>query len=443
MRFLYNILFTFFFLIASPHYFLRMWRRGNWREGFGQRFAQYDAKLKMALTNRHVLWIHAVSVGEVNIATHLIRALELRAPNLKIVVSTTTSTGMGELRRKLPSHIAKIYYPIDRRKFASRALRVINPDAIVLVEAEIWPNFLWLARDRRIPVVLVNARLSPRSYRGYRLFGVLFRKVFHSFAAVGVQNDADAAKLIALGCRPEAVHVVGNLKFDAARIEERPAMNSRVLLRQLGVADDAPVIVAGSTHAGEEVLLARVAERLRRRFPNLFLVLVPRHFERGNEVGKQLDSMGVKFVFRTEISASTLIEAGKTQCLLVNTTGELVYFYEVASAIFVGKSLTAEGGQNPIEPGVLGKPMVFGPHMENFQAITEALLEGKGAIQVNDEAGLEKAFESLLSDEQAANELGRNAQQVIKKNQGSIERTVNLVLNQLNAEEIYIRNPTS
>ena len=221
MRTLYNILFTIFFVLSSPYYFVRMRRRGNWQEGFGQRFGRYDTKLKQAITNRHVLWMHAVSVGEVNVCTQLIRALEPRLPNLKIVVSTTTTTGMGELQRKLPTHISKIYYPIDRRTCVARALSTIRPEAIVLVEAEIWPNFLWRARDQGMPVFLVNARLSERSYRGYRRFGFLFRPLFASFAGVGAQNEADAARLRELGCRPEAIHIVGSLKFDAAKLDER------------------------------------------------------------------------------------------------------------------------------------------------------------------------------------------------------------------------------
>src|SRR5208283_497970 len=213
----YNILFTIFFVLSSPYYFRRMRRRGNWRRGFRERFARYDPNLKQALTNRQVLWLHAVSVGEVNLCTQLIRALELRLPNIKFVVSTTTSTGMAELRRRLPTHISKIYYPIDRRKFVSRALAVVSPEAIVLVEAEIWPNFLWRARDLKIPVFLANARLSDRSFRGYKRFGFLFRPLFAAFAGVGCQNEADAQRLRDVGCRPETVQMLGNLKFDAAR----------------------------------------------------------------------------------------------------------------------------------------------------------------------------------------------------------------------------------
>src|SRR5829696_5186836 len=190
MRLLYNILFTIAFWLSAPFYFIKMRRRGNWREGFGQRFGRFDSKVKQAMTNRHVLWIHAVSVGEVSIATHLILAVERRMPNLKIVVSTTTSTGMGELNKCLPSHIHNSYYPIDRQAYVPRAITAMHPEAIVLVEAEIWPNFLWTTEHLGIPTFLVNARLSSESYRGYKRFGFLFRPLFAGLAGVGCQNDA-------------------------------------------------------------------------------------------------------------------------------------------------------------------------------------------------------------------------------------------------------------
>ncbi|MGH7994284.1 MAG: 3-deoxy-D-manno-octulosonic acid transferase, partial [Limisphaerales bacterium] len=283
MRTLYNILFTIFFVLTAPYYFLRMWRRGNWLPGFLERFGCYNRNLKQALTNRQVIWLHAVSVGEVNLCTQLIRALEPRMPNIKIVVSTTTTTGMAQLHHHLPKHISKIYYPIDRRKFVARAFDTINPEAVVLFEAEIWPNFLWRARDLRIPLFLANARLSGRSDRGYRRFGFLFRPLFASFTGVCAQNEADAERLRQVGCRPDAVRVVGNLKFDAAKLDGPRRLDVPALFRQIGVPPDAPILVGGSTHAGEEVALADMAQRLRILFPKLFLVLVPRHFERCRE----------------------------------------------------------------------------------------------------------------------------------------------------------------
>lgn len=438
MRKLYNILFIFFFVLAAPYYFMRLLRRGHWRAGFRERFAKYDNKLKQALTNRHVLWIHAVSVGEVNLCTQLIRALEPRLPNIKIVVSTTTTTGMGELHKKLPSHISKIYYPIDRRAYVARALTTIYPEAVVLVEAEIWPNFLWRAQERGTPVFLVNARLSDRSFRRYRRFGFLFRPLFASLAGVGAQNEADAARLRELGCRPEAVQIVGSMKYDAAKLDERRLVDVPALLGQVGWPAGARFLVAGSTHAGEEEILAKLFQRLRERFPDLYLILVPRHFERSREVGRELNGLGIKFVYRNELMNQTRYAPGEIDCLVVNTTGELKYFYEHATVIFVGKSLTAEGGQNPIEPGALGKAMVFGPNMQNFAEIVRSLLAQKGAVQVKDAAELERVVGELLADPGRREELGRNALKVVHENLGAIERTVEMILRHLEGGEMYV-----
>jgi 3-deoxy-D-manno-octulosonic-acid transferase len=438
MRLIYKNLFTISLCVAAPFYFLKMWRRGGWRPGFGERFGRFSSKVKQAVTNRHVVWIHAVSVGEVNVATLLIAAIQLRMPNLKIVVSTTTSTGMCELHKKLPTHIQKIYYPIDRRSWVKRSMMAIHPEAIVLVEAEIWPNFLWMAGELGIPTFLVNARLSEKSYRGYKRFGFLFRPLFGAFCGVGCQNEADAERLRRLGCAPEAVRVVGNLKFDAAKLEERQVLDVPRLFAQLGMPPGAPVLLGGSTHAGEEAVLAQVFLRLRKRFPTLFLVVVPRHFERGKEAGRDLEAHGVRFAYRKEVTPAAQFNPGDLDCLLVNTTGELKYFYEHATVIFVGKSLTAEGGQNPIEPGALGKPMVFGPNMQNFEAIAKAFVENRGALQVKDADELESAVALLLADREQAAALGHNALKVVRQNLGAIEKTVEMIVEQLHGTDVYI-----
>ena len=434
MRTLYNILFGILFAVSSPYYFYRMRRRGNWQKGFSQRFGKYDAKVKQAITNRHVLWAHAVSVGEVNACTHLIQALESRLPNLKIVVSTTTTTGMGGLQDKLPTHVSKIYYPIDHRTCVTRALSTLHPEAIVLVEAEIWPNFLWRARDLGKPVFLVNARLSEKSYRNYKRFGFLFRPLFASFTGVGAQNEADAARLRELGCRPEAIHVVGSLKFDAAVLHERSQLDVRALLNQLGVPPGARVLLGGSTWPGEELILANLYLKLKAEFPDLFLVLVPRHFERSRDRGRELESLKLRFAYRNEIMSHTQFRPSELDCLLVNTTGELQQFYECATVAFVGKSLTAQGGQNPIEPGALGKPMVFGPYMQNFADVVRSFLVGDGAMQVRTEAELESALRALFADQTRRDQLGRNARKVVQDNLGAMERTVNMIIKHLDAE---------
>jgi 3-deoxy-D-manno-octulosonic-acid transferase len=210
------------------------------------------------------------------------------------------------------------------------------------------------------------------------------------------------------------------------------------ILRQLGVPPNARVLVAGSTHPGEEALIADQFLRLRKRFPDLFLILVPRHFERSRDVGRELQARDIKFLYRTEVTRGLQYQTGEVQCLLVNTTGELKYFYQQATVIFIGKSLTAQGGQNPIEPGALGKSMVFGPNMQNFAEVVRSFLEKEAAIQVRDAAELEPVMEKLLAQEELRERLGRNALEVVRENQGAIDRTVEMVVQNLEGSGLYV-----
>jgi len=439
VRTLYNILFIIFFGLASPYYFWRLRRRpADWTTGFGQRFATYDASVKQALTNRQTIWLHAVSVGEIGLCKQLISVLEPRIPNAKIVVSCTTTTGMAEYRKQLPSRITKIYYPIDRRKFVRKALATINPEAIILMEAEIWPNYLWRARDLKIPVFLANARLSDRSYPRYKRFGWLFRKIFASFAGISCENEEEAKKLRDVGCRPENVHAVGNLKFISANLSEKTHLDVEGLLRKVGDTETTPILVAGSTHDGEEVILAEMAARLRKKYPDLFLILAPRHNERCPELNRKLKAQGAKVLLRNAIYEDTNLAPGEINCLLVNTIGELKFFYEPATVVFVGKSLTAIGGQNPIEPAALAKPVVFGPNMQNFRDITRILLSHNAAVQVKDAQELENTLSDLLGNPQRRAELGKHALEVVTENQGAVERTVEMILPELERRNVYV-----
>jgi 3-deoxy-D-manno-octulosonic-acid transferase len=287
-------------------------------------------------------------------------------------------------------------------------------------------------------VFLANARLSDRSYPRYKKFSFLFRPLFRSFAGVGCQNEEDAQRLRDVGCREKNVRVVGNLKFDAAKLGEHRSLNVRGLLRQVGVTEDAPVLVAGSTHDGEELLLVEMAARLRLKFPDLFLVVVPRHFERCKDIGQKFRSRGVKFIYRNEVFTRTQLRPREVDCLLVNTTGELKFFYEPASVVFVGKSLTAMGGQNPIEPGAQGKAIVFGPNMQNFADITRSFLKRDAAVQVKSPDELERVVGELLANSQRRAELGGHALEVVAENLGAVNRTVEMILPHLGQRGIYI-----
>jgi 3-deoxy-D-manno-octulosonic-acid transferase len=421
MRLVYNILFPIFFLASAPFYFLKMWRRGNWQAGFSQRFGNYDESLRPT-SGKPLIWFHAVSVGEVGICAQLLRELSPKLPNYEFLVSTTTSTGMGELKRLMPPDVRKIYYPTDLFFSVRKALNFFRPSAFVLVEAELWPNFLWQTKDRRIPMFLINARLSDRSLRGYKRASFLFGPIFAAFRAVGCQSEADATRLKELGFKH--VKSVGNLKFDAAK-PGPSKINAAQLLQQLGVASDATILVAGSTHDGEEAILADTFLELRKQFANLFLVLVPRHFERTKQVVAELEKRQLRFMLRSEVTANTTKQ--NLDCLLVNTTGELKAFYEVATVVFVGKSLTAHGGQNPIEPAALGKAIVTGPNMENFRSIMAAFNTNNAIVKAEDAAALVQSGADLLRDDAKRNALGQRALEVVEANSGATARTVDLL----------------
>jgi 3-deoxy-D-manno-octulosonic-acid transferase len=266
----------------------------------------------------------------------------------------------------------------------------------------------------------------------------LFRDLFAAFDGVGAQNDSEAERLRKVGCRPQAIHNIGNLKYDGGLVNEQRVLDVPALLKQLGVNGETPILLGGSTHEGEEVLLAEIALRLKKNLPNLFLVLVPRHFERSHDIARQLRNRGLKIFLRTAIGEKTKFAGGEIDCLLVDTTGELRFFYEHATVVFVGKSLTAIGGQNPIEPAALGRAIVFGPHMDNFADISRQFLEKSGAVQVHDAKMLEKVVGELLADRFQRAEMGRNALLVVAENVGAMERTVEMILPKLKGREIYI-----
>lgn len=421
IRLLYNFLFCVFFLFTAPFYFWKMWRRGSWQSGFGQRFGSYDAQIRRKLGERPTVWLHAVSVGEVNLCVPLLRRLQEQWTEYQFVVSTTTSTGMAELRKKAPDVIA-LYYPIDFGRVVRCALSAIRPQLIVLMEAEIWPNLIWQAQDRGIPVALANARLSQRSFRGYRRARLLFGRLFESLAAVGAQSEADAQRWTELGCDPQRVKVTGNLKFDALVTQAPGRVDAREMLRRLDVGSDARILVAGSTHPGEAEILATVFQRLKKTVPALFLIVVPRHMERSRLAEGELRGAGCTVAIRSKITAD---DRG-SDCLLVDTTGELLDFYAVADVVFVGKSLRVGGGQNPLEPVGLGKPVIFGPRMGNFRDIVELLCRDNAAVRVS-ETDLHSELKSLLTEVDAVAALVEGGRRVLLKNRGTLDKTVQLL----------------
>lgn len=431
VRLIYNLLFTLFFILSAPFYLWKLWRRGNWKTGFLQRFGFYGRQLESKFRQgRPIIWLHAVSVGEVNICLPIQQRLAELVPDHDWLISTTTATGMTELQAKAAPGVLKIYYPVDFGGTVKRALRLINPRMIVLVEAEIWPNLNWQAKACGIPVCLANARLSDSSYRGYRRASFLFSSVFASFAAVGVQAEKDLPRWVELGCRPEAAVLTGNVKFDAAPGRAPGRVDVRGLLADLGLLPEMKIIVGGSTHPGEEKLLAEAYLKLKAEIPDLLLILVPRHMEKAKQAAESIAGSGLTVLLRSELPVGAAYSA-RPDCLVVNSTGELLDFYAVADVVFVGKSLRVGGGQNPIEPAALGKPVIFGSRMGNFRDVVRILQAQEAAIPVTDGVDLTQKLRQILTDPELARQMSRQAAVTVTKNRGSLAKTARMLAQQI------------
>lgn len=363
------------------------------------------------------IWVHGVSVGEVAASEPLIRALERSLPGHEIVVTTSTQTGQAVARRKFPEKRVG-YFPLDFSWSVKRALEAVRPSLVVLVELELWPNFLAEAKAQKIPVVVVNGRISERSFRGYRVA----RRVLplNDVAHYCVQTEQYAKRFKKLGVPDEKITVTGSMKYDNVVTASGDGATARA---SMGLGPDDVVWIAGSTHNPEERLLLDVFARLRAAKPELRLVLAPRHNERASEVAKQVEALGLTPVLRSK-QATGAVNDG---VLIVDTLGELSRLYAGADLVFVGGSLIPHGGQNILEPAALGKPVFFGPHVANFQESVDRLLEAKGAIQVKDEKDLEARLRELLADPPRARALGARALETIEAAKGATERTVGVL----------------
>jgi 3-deoxy-D-manno-octulosonic-acid transferase len=424
IRLFYNLLYPVGLLFFLPGQISKLLRRGNYRHKFGQRFSFYDREVRERLASHRCTWIHAVSVGEVAIALKLAAKLRELEPDFFCVLTTTTTTGFQVATSEAGEEMEVLYSPLDFWPIMRRAFTAIRPVRIVLVEAEVWPNLAAEARRRRIPLALVNARLSPRSEARFHRFEFLIAPTFRCLDAICVQEPDDAERWVALGVSRERIHHVGSIKYDPADVRLSPDLPLEIL-RSFGIDRDNPILFGGSTHAGEEEILGEIFLRLRDEFPAFTLIVAPRHVERAGEIRGRLERLGLKVCLRSEAGRARI---STPDCLLLDTTGELQHWYAVATIVFVGKSLTARGGQNPVEPILAGKPVLFGPHMENFSALAQALVANKAAVQVRDPNSLEEQIAWLLRDRDATLRLVANAQSVLARHSGATTRTAALVV---------------
>ena len=425
IRFFYNLLYPVGFLFFLPGQIAKLVRRGNYKHKVGQRFGFYDPEVRARLAAKRCTWIHAVSVGEVAIALKLAAKLRQLDPDFFCAVTTTTTTGFRVATAQATDAIEVLYSPLDFWPVIRRAFAVIRPIRIILVEAEVWPNLAAEARNRRVPLALVNARLSSRSEARFQRFRSLIAPTFRCLDAICVQEPEDAERWVALGIPRDRIHHVGSIKYDSTDVRLNPDLPLQVL-RRFGLDGDRPILFGGSTHAGEEEILGEIFQRLRSDFPAFTLIVAPRHVERAGEIRRRLERLGLKVALRSEAGAAT--GHSPPDCILLDTTGELRHWYAVATIVFVGKSLTSRGGQNPVEPILAGKPVLFGPHMENFSALAQALVANKAGVQIRDPNSLQEQIAWLLRYRDAALQLVANAQAVLARHRGATERTAAIVM---------------
>jgi 3-deoxy-D-manno-octulosonic-acid transferase len=436
--FFYNCFFPIVFLMLLPRFLTRMWKRGGYRKGFLQRFGRYEFSVQERLRNRPRVWIHAVSVGEVQIALQFMRVLREHRSDLAFVLTTTTSTGHAIAAQQLSADDVLLYFPVDLPWIMARVLDHLRPLALVPVEGELWPNLLRLARQRHVPIMLLNGRMSAHSYRNYRKVRPLVKETLACFDLLCMQGTEDAQRLRELGADPEKIRVMGSAKYDVTEPAHMDLGPVRALLLQAGFGADTRWLVGGSTWPGEETILLDLYKKLRARDSKTRLALVPRHAERRQAVMADIRKAGLSGAAWSELKTGRLnhtsatdlsgVALAKSDVLLVDTTGELNLFYALATVIFVGKSLTSHGGQNVIEAAAFAKPIVIGPHTENFTAVIADFRAANALIQVPDAAALERVVMELWLDNQAAQAYSRRAEQLVHAKAGAIRASAECLL---------------
>ena len=419
MIWFYRLLYLPGLLITLPYYVLRMWRRGGYRKSFQHRFGRFH-KLRPVAEGTTRIWLQAVSVGEVLAIRPLIDALQ-KEPGIEIVLTTTTSTGYAEARKRYADTVLAIgIFPLDFWLFSRAAWRRIRPSAVILTEGELWPEHLHQARKRKVPAYLVNARVSDRSFRRYQRVPTLARRMLKKFRTIYAASELDRTRLIELGCPVERILMSGNIKFDVPIANELSDYETQSLRRELGFGDAQPFILLGSsTWPGEEAALLEAQQAAIRQGIDCRLLLVPRHAERAPELVQWLQSQGLPWHQRSTGPSPN----GGLSILLADTTGELATLTQVADLAFVGKSLEPnEGGQTPIEAAGLGVPILIGPKMSNFKDVSKSLIQAGAAERVSDAHELKAAVLRLAGDAPARERMRAAGLAWHRSNRGSSQR---------------------
>ncbi len=421
MYFLYSVVVVGFFVVVSPWFLYQAIRYRKYIGSLSQRMGYLPVSFNMDAEPS--IWIHAVSVGEVLSARPLARDLRARYPRLRIFLSTTTMTGQALARRNLHDVDEVFYFPFDLGIFVRRTLDLVRPRLFVMMETEIWPNLLRECRRRNVKTAIVNGRLSQRSYPRYRLVRGFIARVLDDIDSFCVQSEQSARRFIDLGANPGRITVTGSLKFDSLDLPT-PTLQSRArdrVLRFFRIPASRSVIVAGSTMKGEDAAVLDAFRRVRATVAGTLLILAPRHTERVHEVDQLCRQEGFKTIRRSELAIDA---EPRADIVILDSIGELATIYQLATVAFVGGSLVATGGHNILEPAVFGKPIVFGPHMQNFAEIADAFIANVAGVQVKTERELGDVMLTLLTDPVRRARLGAAARALVEANRGAKDKSL-------------------
>jgi 3-deoxy-D-manno-octulosonic-acid transferase len=421
---IYSIVTLLAFIGLSPYFLYQALRHNKYVGSLGQRFGYLPVSFN--LDADHSIWVHAVSVGELLSARPLISELRRRYPSLRLFVSTTTLSGQQLAKRSNMDVDGVFYFPFDWTLTVRRTLTVVRPRLFVMVENEIWPNLLRECRRRAVKTMIVNGRISYRSFPRYRLVRPFFRRVLGDIDRLCVQGDETARRLIDLGADAARITVTGSLKFDALDTVIVPGRGPGRVLRFFRISPNRLVLVAGSTQRGEDEAVIRAFNRVRSTpgGANALLVIAARHPERFGEVERLCRQEGLSTIRRSDLPIDA---EPRADAVVLDTIGELAPLYQIATAVFVGGSLVPAGGHNLLEPAAYGKPIVVGPHMENFTEIIEAFLANDAAIQVSSARELEQTIVSLMGDPVRRARLGAAARALVEANRGARDRTLTVI----------------
>lgn len=421
MTVLLDLIYVFVLALASPWILWRRWRQGKRIGGFTQKFTGNVASLQTKTTQR--LWLHAVSVGEVLLLKPIIDQLRQQYPHHEIFLSVTTATGREVAEKSYPQ-LNTIWFPFDFSWAVHRALKLVQPDVILLAELELWPNFINIAHAKRIPLLVVNGRIGEKSFRGYSRVKWLMASLLRKIDCFAVQQPEYAERLQQLGMPAERIVVTGSIKFDGVTVDRHDPKVSE-LRRLLGIQDNSLVWVVGSTQAPEEAWALEIYQRLRSQLPNLHLIIVPRHQERFEEVARLMSDSKLDYQRRSKLnSVFSALSTQDSALTLIDTLGELKAIWGLADVGFVGGSFNDRGGQNMIEPAAYGVAVTFGPNTWNFKQIVASLLQNQASIEVKSQYEWESVTLRLLLNEAERQALGQRASRFVASQQGATKQTM-------------------